>query len=218
MLPNEVWCEILISLEHHALRTCAQVSKRFNALVMSQPFDSKLFRGPLVVDGEAIQIDLLELHPAFDMMFIRGDNIDNVQMLRWNGCDFSDVKFKDTGAANELATVPGVKIIYLQINDSPLFEVKHECGVTVLQVVEVVLTMFTHATALHGSQASANFSVGFSGFIGWNENRLTETGHLHLRSCSDEDSTDELTYEGYGDHFNDNDYDYEYAEDSSDSD
>jgi len=189
-----MWCEILILLEHQTLRTCAQVSKRFNALVMSQPFDSKLFRGPLMADGEAIQRGLFQVNPALEVFSLLRDDIDDVTITKWAKDKGHCIKLADSGAAGELATLPGVKIIGLQSEGSSVFEVKNECGVTVFQVAEAMCALNARYSILRSSLVSGEYFIEFERCNG---EKLTEDGQVLLLQFWLDDASDNY----YDDHF-----------------
>jgi len=156
-----------------------QVDKFFNLLTRDPTLDPTLFRGPLLPDGEAIRISLLQLHPAFDnLCYECSPRLDGVCFMKWASSKnyFKSLELANTGAANELATSPGVKVIHLQIHNKRRFKVQNDEGVTVLQVMKAVCFFFAGLPTWEGY----TFMGDHTGWTGWDDKELTDKGELHL--------------------------------------
>lgn len=67
-LPNEVWVDVMSSLNYSELKTCERVSKSFQALILNAPALAKIvFRSRRVLGsmGDMTSTDGVKLHPVF---------------------------------------------------------------------------------------------------------------------------------------------------------
>ena len=143
-MPNEIWLKIFNLLEYNALKICTMVCRHFNISTNHFSLDDKLFRGHVLDADATISAQTMKIHPAFERMsYSARKNFDAISFMYYSG-DASDKywSLKDTSAAKELASSPGVKYLKMKINHHPAFRVQNEHGVTVLQVMKALCHFF----------------------------------------------------------------------------
>lgn len=176
-LPKEIWLEVISHLDYLDLKKCMRVSKEFKSFTELPVCQETMFRSSkkLIPEGGAINLDNIQLHPAFDLMaFECATKIEHVKF--YTGKDYDGiVALTDTCAAEEYATDPPVAFIRLQIHSWPAVQVTNKSGVTVVQVMKSLCRFF--------SKDDHRESMGdHTGWTGWDETKLDRKGRLLLRA------------------------------------
>ncbi|KAG9685441.1 hypothetical protein KCU95_g14757, partial [Aureobasidium melanogenum] len=174
-LPPELWLEVMSHLNYFELKRCMRVSKAFKSFTELPACQDTMFRSKkLILEGGAINLDNIRLHPAFDYMaFECATKIEHVGFFNDNYDDI--IVLKDTCAAKEYATDPPVAFVRLQIHSWPPVQVTNKSGVTVHQAMKALCRFF--------SRDDHREAMGdHTGWTGWHETRLDGKGHLLLRA------------------------------------
>lgn len=172
-LPKEIWLEIVSYLDYFELKNCMRVSKIFKSYTELPTCQKTMFRSKAVVQkGGVINLDDVEIHPAFDSMSYEcATELDEV-FLR--GRNMEAIPLTETCVAGENATDPPVAFIRFKIMDEKACQITSKNGgVTVEQVMKALCRFFSK----HGS-----FEVtgGRTGWTGWDEIKLDRNGNILL--------------------------------------
>ncbi|CAD0085966.1 unnamed protein product [Aureobasidium mustum] len=143
-LPNELIVETFSYLELSDLIRCMRVNKCFKAIIEHSAFDKIFFRTKAIKFGDPINLDNLQLNPAFDPLhYTSRSKIDNTLFLfsykESEGKDgIRELPLTESSAAKQNATEPAVTRIYLRPYGDPEIEVEVESdqGVTVQDVMQ----------------------------------------------------------------------------------
>jgi hypothetical protein len=163
-LSKEVWLEIVSYLDYFELKNCMRVSKAFKSYTELPACQETMFRSKAVVPkGGAINLEDVELHPAFgSMSYECATELDEVY---FSG-DQDESVLTDTCAA--------VAFLRLQVTDWNPLQITNKNGVTVVQVMKSLCRFFSNDD--HRESRGDH-----TGWTGWDETKLDRNGNLMLR-------------------------------------
>ncbi|KAI4834409.1 hypothetical protein E4T44_08828 [Aureobasidium sp. EXF-8845] len=176
-LPNELWLEVFSYLSYSELKRVMRVSRAFKSYTELPTCQKTMFRSKAVVPkGEAINLDNVVLHPAFERMAYEcATELESVFFFNYLIDDAEPTVLTDTCAAEECATDPPVAFMRIQITGWTPIQLTNEAGITVVQVMKALCHFFS--TGRHRESRGDH-----TGWTGWDETKLDHNGNLWLRA------------------------------------
>lgn len=141
-LPNELMVEAFSYLDFKDLTRCMRVNKSFQTLTEHSSFDKIFFRTKPIKPGDPMNLDKLQINPAFDhLTYTSRSKIKDAEFLICykNDEGKDDVRglpLIDSSAAKQNATEPAVTRIYLRPYGRNGVMVESNEGLTVQDVME----------------------------------------------------------------------------------